>query len=46
VSADQLRRQDAIPLASCGVDIPVAEDVRVLALEAIDVVRRQSVESR
>jgi 8-oxo-dGTP pyrophosphatase MutT (NUDIX family) len=42
VSADQLRRQDAIPLASCGVDIPVAEDVRVLALEAIDVVRRES----
>ena len=39
VSEEQLRRQDAIPLATCGVDIPVAEDVRVLALEAIRAVR-------
>lgn len=37
VSADQLRRNE--PLASCGVELPAAEDVRVLALMAIDLVR-------
>ncbi len=42
VSEEQLRRQEAIPLASCGVDIPVAEDVRTLALEAIELVRRET----
>jgi ADP-ribose pyrophosphatase YjhB (NUDIX family) len=35
VTEDQLRRNEALPLASCGLDIAVAEDVRVLALEAI-----------
>jgi 8-oxo-dGTP pyrophosphatase MutT (NUDIX family) len=35
VSEEQLARNESLPLASCGVDLPVAEDVRVLALEAI-----------
>jgi 8-oxo-dGTP diphosphatase len=39
VSEADLRRNDALPLASCGVDVPVAEDVRLLALEAIRAVR-------
>ena len=39
VSAEQLRRDEALPVASCGVDVPVAEDVRVLALRSIALVR-------
>ena len=35
VTEGQLQRNEALPLASCGLDMPVAEDVRVLALEAI-----------
>jgi 8-oxo-dGTP diphosphatase len=46
VSEEQLRRRDAIPLARCGVDIPVAEDVRLLALEAIELVRQVNAASR
>jgi 8-oxo-dGTP pyrophosphatase MutT (NUDIX family) len=35
VDEGQLRRNEALPLASCGLDIAVAEDVRLLALEAL-----------
>ena len=35
VTAEQLRRDDPLPVASCGVDMPVPEDVRALALAAI-----------
>lgn len=35
VTEAQLQRNEMLPLASCGLDIAVAEDVRVLALEAI-----------
>ena len=37
---DELRRDDPLPVASCGVDVPIPEDVRVFALAAIDVVLR------
>jgi 8-oxo-dGTP pyrophosphatase MutT (NUDIX family) len=36
VSADELRRNDALPVAACGVDIPVPEDVREVGLLAIE----------
>ena len=36
VTRDQLRRAEALPVASCGVDLPVPEDVRLLALAAIN----------
>jgi len=39
VSEAQLARSEALPLATCGVDVPVTEDVRLLALEAIRAVR-------
>jgi 8-oxo-dGTP pyrophosphatase MutT (NUDIX family) len=39
VSAEQLRRDEALPVASCGVEVPIAEDVRVIGLRAIEVVR-------
>ena len=39
VSEAELRRNDALPVASCGVDIAAPEDVRVLGLQAIAVVR-------
>ncbi len=39
VTEAQLRRRDALPVASCGVDMPVSEDVRVIALAAIALVR-------
>jgi 8-oxo-dGTP pyrophosphatase MutT (NUDIX family) len=42
VSEEQLERNEALPLASCGLDIAVAEDVRVLALEALRVERESS----
>jgi len=35
VDEAQLERNEALPLGSCGLDITVAEDVRVLALEAL-----------
>jgi 8-oxo-dGTP pyrophosphatase MutT (NUDIX family) len=35
VSGDQLRRNDALPVVACGVELPVPEDVRVLGLAAI-----------
>ena len=38
VTKEQLRANEHLALASCGVDLPVAEDVRVLALIAIDLV--------
>jgi len=39
VSEDQLVANDPVALASCGVDVAIAEDVRALALEAIRIVR-------
>ena len=39
VSTEQLRREEHLPVASCGVDAAVAEDVRVLALRSIALVR-------
>jgi 8-oxo-dGTP pyrophosphatase MutT (NUDIX family) len=44
VSEQQLRRGEAVRLGSCGVDVPVAEDVRLLALEAIRAVRERVIE--
>jgi len=38
VSAQQLRRGEPLPVASCGVDMPVPEDVRELGLAAIALV--------
>jgi 8-oxo-dGTP pyrophosphatase MutT (NUDIX family) len=40
VTAEQLRRDERLPVALCGVDMPVAEDVRVLGLRAIELVLR------
>lgn len=39
VSEAELRREDALAVASCGVDIPPPEDVRILGLAAIALVR-------
>jgi 8-oxo-dGTP pyrophosphatase MutT (NUDIX family) len=39
VTEGQLRGGEALPVASCGVDVPIAEDVRVLGLRAIALVR-------
>jgi hypothetical protein len=39
VSETQLRRGEALSLGGCGVDVPVSEDVRLLALEAIRTAR-------
>lgn len=39
VSEDQLRRNDPLPLGSHGIDAPVADDVRALALEALRIDR-------
>ncbi len=38
VSRDQLRANEHLALSSCGVDLPVADDVRVLAIMAIELV--------
>lgn len=43
VSEADLRRGEAVPLGRCGVDVPVTEDVRLLALEAIRAVRETTV---
>jgi 8-oxo-dGTP pyrophosphatase MutT (NUDIX family) len=40
VTEEQLRRSEALPVASCGVDLPVNEDVRAIALHAIALVAR------
>lgn len=40
VSESQLRDDEHLPVASCGVDMAVAEDVRVIGLRAIELVRR------
>ena len=39
VTEEQLQRNEALPLASCGLDIAVPDDVRALALAAIRVER-------
>jgi 8-oxo-dGTP pyrophosphatase MutT (NUDIX family) len=39
VSEAQLRHNEPLPVASCGVELPVPEDVCVLGLRAIAVVR-------
>lgn len=39
VTEAELRRGDPLPAASCGVDMPVPEDVREVALAAIAVAR-------
>ncbi|MDP9235961.1 MAG: NUDIX domain-containing protein [Chloroflexota bacterium] len=43
VSEAELRSNDLLLVASCGVDIPIAEDVRVIALQAIALVQEKSV---
>jgi len=45
VSEAQLRRGEPVPLRGCGVDVPISEDVRLLALEAVRVAREWVVES-
>ncbi|HXG36139.1 MAG TPA: NUDIX domain-containing protein [Dehalococcoidia bacterium] len=40
VEEETLRSNDPVELAACGVSAPIAEDVRLLALEAIDAARR------
>lgn len=42
VSAEQLRSGDPLPVTSCGVDMPVPEDVRVIGIRAIELVRERS----
>ncbi len=39
VAEAQLRANEPLPVASCGVDMPIAEDVRVLGLTSIQLVR-------
>ena len=39
VSEAELRRNDALPVASCGLDIAVPEDVREVGMRAIAMVR-------
>jgi 8-oxo-dGTP pyrophosphatase MutT (NUDIX family) len=39
VTEAELRRGDPLPVAACGVDMPVADDVREVALAAIAMVR-------
>jgi len=39
VSEAELRRNDLLPVASCGVDIAVPEDVREIALAAMALLR-------
>ncbi len=39
VTEEQLRRDDPLPLGSCGVDIRVPADVRLLALRGIELLR-------
>lgn len=44
VSEAQLRRNEALPPGGCGVEVPLSEDVRLLALEAIRAVRERMIE--
>jgi 8-oxo-dGTP pyrophosphatase MutT (NUDIX family) len=44
VTETELRRNDALPVAVCGVDVAVPEDVREIALAAFDLVRGASLE--
>jgi 8-oxo-dGTP pyrophosphatase MutT (NUDIX family) len=39
VSEAQLQANDPVELAACGVDVPLMDDVRALALEAIRIVQ-------
>lgn len=41
VDERQLRADEPLPVAACGVDVRVSEDVRVLALHAIALARQQ-----
>jgi len=43
VAEDQLRRAEALPVAARGVDIAVPEDVRVIGLRAIALVRHSAI---
>ncbi|MBI5289288.1 MAG: NUDIX domain-containing protein [Chloroflexi bacterium] len=38
VSAEELRRNEPLRLAACGVEVPAPEDVRVIGLRAIELV--------
>ena len=40
VSAEQLQRNEPLPVAACGVDMPVPEDVREVGLFAIELAAR------
>jgi hypothetical protein len=40
ITAEQLRSGEPIALASCGVEVPAPDDVRVIGLRAIDLVGR------
>ena len=42
ITADQLRTGEPIKLASCGVEVPAPEDVRIIGLRAIELVRAAS----
>jgi len=42
VSEQHLQTNEPLAVVACGVNLPVPEDVRVLALEAIAIVRDQS----
>jgi 8-oxo-dGTP pyrophosphatase MutT (NUDIX family) len=42
VTEEQLRRDEPLPLGSCGVDIRVPEDVRTLALRGIELMRQEA----
>jgi 8-oxo-dGTP pyrophosphatase MutT (NUDIX family) len=42
VTVDQLRRNEPLQLASCGVDLPAPEDVRVIGIRAIELVEIQA----
>ena len=39
ITFDQLRRGEAIAIASCGVEVAAPEDVRVIGMQAIELVR-------
>ncbi len=42
VSEQQLRTNEHLQLSSCGVDLPPSEDVRVIGLRAIELLRTQA----
>jgi 8-oxo-dGTP pyrophosphatase MutT (NUDIX family) len=43
VSADLLRSGEPLRLGSCGVEVPAPEDVRIIGLRAIELVRRAAI---